>query len=186
MSPCPRPLDPIDAEAVAAGAEPVFAPDSAVHAASCAPCGAAVARARLLSEDLDGLSPTPFPVPDLAARVVRLRAFSPRERRTYALWRAPVLLAGGLLVGGLALISVPALTAAEQAGFGSAALVPLLGFFRSLARWAPDLVRVAPSGLEALARAFSEERALGVAALLLLLPSAFGLTRVFSRARGRR
>ena len=186
MTPCPRPLDPIDAEAVAAGAEPLFAPDSAAHAASCASCGTSVARARLLSEDLDGLSPTPFPVPDLTERVVRLRAFSPRERRTYALWRAPVLLAGGLAAGGLALLLVPALTAADEKGLAGAALVPLLGFFRSLARWAPDLAKVAPSGLEALAQAFSQERAFGLAALLLLLPSAFGLTRVFSRARSRR
>lgn len=185
MSPCPRPLDPIDAEAVAASAEPLFAPDSAAHAASCAPCGAAVDRARLLSEDLDGISAPPLSVPDLAPRVLRLRAFSARERRTYALWRAPILLAGALTVGGLALLAVP-VGAAGQAGLGGAALVPLLGFFRSLARWAPDLARVAPSGLEGLAQAFSQERALGIAALLLLLPSAFGLTKVFSRARSRR
>jgi hypothetical protein len=186
MSPSPRPLDPIDAEAIAAGADPLFAPDSAAHAASCAACGAAVERARLLSEDLDGLAGVPFPVPDLAPRVVRLRAFSPRERRTYALWRAPVLLSGSLAVGGLALLSLPALTAADQAGLGGAALAPLVGFFRSLARWAPDLVRAAPPALEALSEAFSAERAVGLAALLLLLPSAFGLTRVFSRARSRR
>lgn len=186
MSPCPRPLDPIDAEAIAAGAVPLFAPDSAAHAASCAACGAAVLRARLLSEDLDGLAAVSFPVPDLSGRVVRLRAFSPRERRTYALWRTPVLLTGALAVGGLTLLSVPALTAADQAGLGGAALVPLVGFFRSLARWAPDLVRSAPTGLQALSEAFTAERAVGVAALLLLLPSAFGLTRVFSRARSRR
>lgn len=182
MSPCPRPLDPIDAEAVAAGAEPLFAPDSAAHAASCASCAAAVDRARLLSEDLDGMSALPVEVPDLAPRVVRLRAFSPRERRTYAFWQAPLLLAGGLALGGLALLVVPV----TQAGLGGAALVPFLGFFRSLARWAPDLARVAPSGLEALAHAFSAERALGLGALLLLLPSAFGLTRALSRARSRR
>ena len=186
MSPCPRPLDPIDAEAIAAGAEPLFAPDSAAHAASCAPCGAVVERARLLSGDLDGLGRAPFPVPDLAERAVRLRAFSPRERRTYALWRAPVLLAGGLAVGGLTLLSLPALTAADQVGLAGGALAALLGFFRSLVRWAPDLVRVAPNGVEALAEAFSRERAVGLAALLLLLPSAFGLTRVFARARSRR
>lgn len=186
MSPCPRPLDPIDAEAVAAGAEPLFVPDSAAHAASCPDCGAAVERARLLSEDLDGLASAPFPVPDLAERVVRLRTFSARERRTYALWRAPVLLTGGLAAGGLALLLVPALTAADQAGLAGAALAPLLGFFRSAARWAPDLAKVAPSGLEALSQAFSQERALGLAALILLLPSAFGLTRVFARARSRR
>lgn len=187
MSSCPRPLDPIDAEAVAAGAEPLFAPDSAAHAVSCPSCGAAVAEARLFSEDLDGLSAVPLPpIPDLADRVVRLRAFSARERRTYALWRSPVLIAGGLAVGGLALLLVPALTAADQAGLAGAALAPLLGFFRSAARWAPDFARVAPSGLEALAQAFSQERALGIGALLLLLPSAFGLTRVFARARSRR
>ncbi|MDQ5859109.1 MAG: hypothetical protein M3542_12650 [Acidobacteriota bacterium] len=186
MSPCPRPLDPIDAEAVAAGAEPLFAPDSAAHAVSCASCGAAVARAHLLAEDLDGLSPVSFPVSDLAERVVRLRAFSPRERRTYALWRAPVLLVSGLAASGLALLLVAALTAADEKGLAVAALVPLLGFFRSVARWAPDLAKVAPSGLEALAQAFSQDRALGIAALLLLLPSAYGFTKVFSRARSRR
>lgn len=186
MTPCPRPLDPIDAEAVAAGAEPLSAPDSVAHAASCASCGAAVERARLLSEDLDGLPPAPFPVTDLAERVVRLRAFSPRERRTYALWRVPVLLAGGLAAAGITLLFVPALTAADEKGLAGAALVPFLGFFRSLARWAADLAKVAPSGLEALAQAFSQERAVGLAALLLLLPSVFGLTRVFSRARSRR
>ncbi|MDQ5870826.1 MAG: hypothetical protein M3547_01285 [Acidobacteriota bacterium] len=145
-----------------------------------------MARAHLLAEDLDGLSPVSFPVSDLAERVVRLRAFSPRERRTYALWRAPVLLVSGLAASGLALLLVAALTAADEKGLAVAALVPLLGFFRSVARWAPDLAKVAPSGLEALAQAFSQDRALGIAALLLLLPSAYGFTKVFSRARSRR
>ncbi|HEV8611292.1 MAG TPA: hypothetical protein VGS98_14650 [Thermoanaerobaculia bacterium] len=185
MNLCPRPLDPIDAEAVASGAEPPFAADAAVHAAACASCGAAVERASGLLRALEGLSQEALPVPDLAGRVTRLRTFSRRERRTYALWRAPVLLSGGLAAAGLALLVAPALTAGEQAGLGAAALAPLLAFVRSLGRWAFDLARVTPPALDALAEALREERSLGLVTLLLLAPTAFGLTRVFARARSR-
>jgi hypothetical protein len=183
---CPRPLDPIDAEAVASGAEPPFAVDAAEHAAVCAACGAAVERARGLAQALEGLSRTVPTVPDLAPRVTRLRAFSARERRTYALWRAPILLCSALAAGGLFLLLAPALSARDQAGLGAAALVPILAFVRSLARWAPDLIRVAPLGLEALSDALHQERLVGFVSLLLLVPAAFGLRRAFARAQGRR
>jgi hypothetical protein len=183
---CPRPLDPIDAEAVASGAEPPVAADAAVHAASCEACGAAVERANGLLRALEGLSQAPVAMADLAGRITRLRTFSRRERRTYALWRAPVLLSGGLAVAGFALLVWPALTAGEQAGLGAAALAPILAFVRALGRSALDLARLAPPALDALADALRAERPLGLATLLLLAPTAFGLTRVFARARSRR
>ena len=68
----------------------------------------------------------------------------------------------------------------------TAALVPILALVRSLGRWAPTLVRVAPSGLEALSDALRQERFVGLVSLLLLVPAAFGLRRAFARARGRR
>lgn len=185
MNLCPRPLDPIDAEAVASGAEPPVARDAAAHASACPACASAVERARGLSAALEALASSLPAPPDLAGRVTRLRAFSPRERRTYAFWRAPVLLAGALALSGLLLVlTVPALSAGDQAGLAAAASVPLLAFLRSVTRWAPELARVAPSGLEALSGAFAAERSLGWAALLLLAPALFGLSRVFALARG--
>ena len=186
MTDCLRPLDPIDAEALAAGAEPVFAADAAAHAAACAACGAAVERAASLTRELEGLSLEGSPWPDLAPRVIRLREFSRRERRTYALWKAPVLLAGALSAGGFALVLAPSLSGSDQAGLGAALIVPTLAFLRSVARWVPELLRVAPSGLEALSDALRAQRALGLAALLLLLPAGAGLRRVLARERSRR
>lgn len=186
MNLCPRPLDPIDAEALASGAEPLFAPDAAVHAASCPACGASVDRAAALTRALEGLAEAESPAADLAARVGRLRAFSARERRTYALWRSPILLSAALGVAGLAFLVGPSLSASEQAGLSTAALAPILGFLRSLPRWGSDLARLSPSALQALADALGSERSLGVASLLFLVPSAFGLQRVLARARSRR
>jgi hypothetical protein len=185
VSLCPRPLDPIDVEAVASGAEPPFAPDAAGHAGACAVCGAAVERARSLALLLEGLSRAVLPAPDLAPRVTRLRAFSARERRTYALWRAPILLSAATAAAGLVLLLAPSLATGDQADLATAALVPILALVRSLARWAPALVRMAPSGIEALSDALHQERLLGLVSLLLLVPAAFGLRRAFARARGR-
>jgi predicted anti-sigma-YlaC factor YlaD len=187
VSDCLRPLDPIDAEALASGAEPPFAPDAAGHATACPACGAAVERAARLTRELEGLSQKEeSPFPDLATRVIRLRDFSRRERRTYALWRAPVLLAGGLAAGGFALVLAPSLSGSDQAGLGAALLVPTLAIVRAVARWVPELLRVAPTGLEALSEAFRAERGLGLAALLLLMPAAAGFRWVLSRERSRR
>ena len=186
MSDCPRPLDPIDAEALASGAEPVFSADAAAHAASCAWCGAAVGRAARLLAVLEALPEEVGEVPDLAPRVSRLRAFSRQERRTYALWRTPVLLTGALTVGGLALVVTPSLSGSDQAGLSAALLLPTLAFFRTVTRFLPELVRFAPGGLDALSEALHVERGLGLLSLLLLLPAGFGLRRVLARARSRR
>ena len=186
MTPCLRPLDPIDVEAVASGTEPPVAPDAAGHAAACASCGAAVEMARGLAQALERLSREVPAVPDLTPRIIRLRTFSVRERRTYALWRAPILLSAATAAGGLGLLLAPNLTAGDQAGLGTAALVSIVAFVRSLARWAPALVRSAPSGLEALSDVLHQERLVGLVSLLLLVPAGLGLRRAFARARGRR
>ncbi len=190
MRPCPRPLDPIDAEAVAAGAEPLLAPDAAVHARECPGCQALIVTARALSEALEGLSGATEPVrPEvagLAEKVTRLRAFSRRERRTYALWNGPVLLNVFLGVSGLALLALPALTASEQASLGAAAAMPVLALARSAVRWAADLLRLAPTALEALSEGMRQDGTLGIVALLLLPPLTLGLGRVLARAPGRK
>ena len=184
MNVCPRPLDPLDAEAVASGAEPPIAPDAAVHASTCPACASLVEQSRGLSLALEALATTLAAPPDLASRVTRLRSFSRRERRTYALWRGPVLLLGALALAGLILVlATPALSGREQAGLAAAAVAPLLAFLRSATRWAPEIARMAPSALEALSGAFAAERSLGYVALLLLAPSLFGLSRVFVRSR---
>jgi hypothetical protein len=193
---CYRPLDPIDADALAAGAEPVFAADAAAHAAGCAACGARIQAARGLLEALDGL---PGPLEGvgvgvggiglsggLADRVTRLRSFSARERRTYALWNAPVLLTAGLAGTGTALLTLPSLTAGEQVSVGIAASAPLLALARSAARWAGDLLALAPRGLDALSQGMRGEGTLGLVALALLVPVGLALSRVLVRAPGRR
>ena len=186
MTECRRPLDPIDADALAAGAEPVYAADAAVHAAGCAPCGARIVSARGLLEALDGLPGPVEGVSGLADRVTRLRAFSSRERRTYALWNAPVLLTAGLAGAGTALLTLPTLTAGEQVSVGVAASAPLLALARSAARWALDFLTLAPRGLEALSQGMRGEGTLGLVALALLVPVGLALSRVLLRAPGRR
>jgi len=183
---CPRPLDPIDADAVAAGAEPVFAADAALHGAACAACGARIEAARGLLAALDGLARPEPALPGLAERVTRLRAFSSRERRTYALWNTPVLLTAGLAGSGIALLTLPTLTAAEQVSLGAAASAPLWSLVRSAGRWAADLLALAPRGLEALSQGMREESTLGLVALVLLVPIGLALSRVLVRAPGRK
>lgn len=190
MRPCPRPLDPIDAEAVAAGADPIVAPDAASHARECPGCQAIIVAARAISEALEGISGASEPVGvqvsglGLAERVTRLRAFSKRERRTYALWNTPVLLNAGIALSGLALLALPALTASEQASLGAAAAAPVLALARSAIRWAADLLRLAPTALEALSEGMRQDGTLGIVALLLLPPLSLGLARVVARASG--
>jgi hypothetical protein len=186
VTPCQRPLNPIDAEAVAAGAEPVFQADAALHGAGCAACGARIEAARSLLEALDGLSGPSEAISGLADRVTRLRAFSRRERRTYALWNAPVLLTAGLAGSGVALLSLPALTATEQISLGAAASAPLVLLARSAARWVSELLALSPRGLEALSQGMRQEATMGLAALVLLVPLGFALSRVLARVPGRR
>jgi hypothetical protein len=186
VRPCPRPLDPIDAEAVAAGADPVFAADAATHARECPSCQGLIGAARSLSEALGGVSEPPESLAGLADRVNRLRTFSRRERRTYALWNGPILLTLGLGVAGVALLALPVLTASDQVSAGAAALTPLFALVRSLSRWAADLGRLAPSGLQALSDGMRQESGLGAAALALLVPLTLGLNRVLARVPGRK
>ncbi|MEX0879609.1 MAG: hypothetical protein WEB59_09960 [Thermoanaerobaculia bacterium] len=187
MRPCPRPLDPIDAEAVAAGADPVFAADAATHARECPPCQGLIGAARGLSEALRGVSEAPEVLAaGLAERVCRLRTFSRKERRTYAFWKAPILMTVALVAGGVALLALPSLTASDQMSAGAAALAPLLALARSVNRSVLDLARLAPSGLQALSDGMRQESRLGLLALALLVPLAFGLHRVLARVPGRR
>jgi hypothetical protein len=183
VTPCHRPLDPIDVEAVASDAEPVFSGDAARHARECEACRSRVEASAALLAALDALPGVPSaPLDRLADRVTRLRRFSPRERRTYALWRVPTLLCAGLGLTGFAFLARPALTASEQVSTGAAAIAPLL----ALARWAIDSVALAPAGLEALSQGLRQDGVIGLAALALLVPLAVGLRRVLARAPGRR
>src|SRR5262249_42288122 len=88
---CRRPLDPLDAEALAAAAAPVCASDAAEHARQCPACAAMVAEAVAFARALDELAGLPAgggtETPDLAGGIVRLRPFSRRERRDFSLWR---------------------------------------------------------------------------------------------------
>ena len=96
MNDCPRPLDPIDCEALASGEPPLVASDAASHAASCPACAARVrAAADFLREIEAGDVAGPGPGLDLAARVIRIRPFSRRERRDVRLWAGPAALSAG-------------------------------------------------------------------------------------------
>lgn len=186
MTQCQRPLDAIDAEALASGADPVFTPDAALHARACEACAASVEAARGLLTALEGLSGASEAVTGLTDRVTRLRVFSSRERRTYALWNAPVLLTVGLAGTGLGLLCLPILTAAEQISLGAAATVPLLALARGASRWVLDFAALAPAGLEALSDGLRQDGAMGLAALVLLVPIGLGLFRVLARLPNRR
>ena len=186
MTQCQRPLDALDAEALACGADPVFASDAALHARACEACEASVEAARGLLTALEGLSGPSEAVVGLADRVTRLRVFSARERRTYALWNAPVLLTVGLAGTGLCLLSIPILTAAEQVSLGAAATVPLLALARGASQWLLDFAALAPAGLGALSDGLRKDGAMGLAALFLLVPIGLGLFRVLARAPNRR
>jgi hypothetical protein len=183
VKPCARKLDPLDAEAVASGADPLFAADAAAHAAACPECGEAVERALQLSAELAALTRLPEPPVDLASRVVRLRGFSRRERLSLALWSGPSAFAAGVFGLGVALMGGPGLSGREQVGLGAAALLPVAAMFRSAGRWLAELRHVAPTGLESLSSALRQEQTLGLAALLLFVPLALGLKRVLARAR---
>ncbi len=186
MTPCPRPLDPIDAEAVAAGEAPIFASDAAVHARECRACGARVEAASSLRASLEGASGPVGALSGLAGRVSRLRDFSRKERRTYALWSGPLLLSAGLAAAGIGALALPALAGAEQLSAGAAAAAPLLALVRTLSQSAVDLIARTPAGLRALSEGLRQESAIGLVALALLAPLSFGLRRVLARVPGRK
>jgi len=184
LNDCSNPLDPSEIEALASGEAP-SGPASAEHAARCVPCGQAVRRAERLGglfEEAVSLSP-PAP-PDLADRVLRVRPFSRAERRSLAVWRAPLLLLAGLTASGTALVAGLA-SGREQIGLAAAMLGSLAGLIRACVRWLLDFSRTAPAGLDALAQVLRPTSA-GWVALLLLLPAGFALRKVLARASARR
>jgi len=184
---CRRPLDPIDAEALASGAEPVYAADAGEHVRECPSCAAAVSEAAALVEALDRIgglsSERPADGLDLASGVLRLRPFSRRERLDLSLWSGPWLSAAGLFFAGLLLLALPGLRAGDQAGLFAAALAPAAALVRAVSRSLAEILAAGPSGLEALSLALRGQAALGLAGLLLLAPIAWGVRRAVARER---
>ena len=185
MNACRRPLDPIDAEALASGAEPVYAADAGEHVRDCPSCRSAVSEAAVLVADLDRLGALPArePAVDLASGVLRLRPFSRRERLDLSLWSGPWLFAAALFFSGIVVLALPGITAREQAGLLAAALAPAAATLRALARSLAEIFAAGPSGLEALSLALRGQAALGLASLLLLAPIAWGVRRALARER---
>jgi hypothetical protein len=188
---CARPLDSLDVEALASGA-PVE-PAAREHARACSPCSKRVAAAAAFAGELDGLGGFPAlespagldPLPDFAGRVLRLRPFSGRERRDFALWRGPCVLAAALFFSGLIALALPGISARDQAGLSAAALAPLAALVRAWARWLTDVAVASPAALQALGQALRGEQAVGFACLLLLAPAVWGFRRAFARERRR-
>jgi hypothetical protein len=181
LSLCTRPIDPIDAQSLAVGAEPLIAPDAAEHVAGCGACKEVVEDWSRFSRAVEELS-VAGPPPDLAERVVRLRAFSSGERRSLSIWRGPSLLSAGVFLAGVAVLSLPGLRASEQASLSMAAVLPAVAAVRALLRSIMEMVRCAPAGMEVLSQALGKNLPLGSALLLLLAPLTFGLRRVLARA----
>jgi hypothetical protein len=184
VSHCDRPLDPIDAQAVAVGGELFSGSGAAEHARSCPTCRALVEEASRLSSEIETLPAPPAP-PDIAERVIRLRPFSRRERRSFRIWRGPIFLSGGVFMAGFAVLALPGLRAREQASLSLAAALPALALMRALGRSILETLRLLPAGLEAVSGSLAGRQPLGFACLLLLAPVAFGLRRVLARASRR-
>jgi hypothetical protein len=184
LSDCSRPLEPLDIEALADGDAPPVRADAAAHASQCDPCGELVRSAGRLEELFRDVASQQIAPPDLADRVLRVRPFSRAERWSLQVWRAPLLLLAGLVASGVSLVAGIA-GPREQVGFAAATVAAMAGLARAAARWFFDLSRSAPAGLEALSQLLAPTTA-GWAALLLLLPAGYALTRVFSRAFARK
>jgi len=179
---CPRPIDPIDVEALAAGAEPVSAGDARAHARECPSCRDRVEKAVRFAASLE-IPGGETIEPDLAARIVRLRAFSRHEKRDSRLWRSSAGLAIALFLAGLALVALPVLTGREQAGLALGAMAPALALLRSLVRSVAVAVSTAPGALGALSESVRGQSSLGLLALVLLAPAVFGLKWALARVR---
>jgi hypothetical protein len=186
---CPRPLDPIDCEALAAQDEPLFAPDAAEHAASCTACRAAVDHSKRLLADFEvGLAQQTLAASGpsgLASRVIRIRPFSRREKRDLRLWAGPAAFGVLLFAAGFAILAAPGLTAGDQAGLGVAVVAPAAGLVRAALHALAAAAAAAPQGWDALSGAARGQSRLGFVALLLLAPAGFGLRRVLARAARR-
>jgi len=185
LTDCLRPLDEFDIDALAAGL-PTSRADASSHAAGCPRCRSAVSEARLLSQLLAAGEESGSASAGLADRVLRLRPFSRRERTSVSVWSAPLLLLGGLFASGIGLVAGGLSGGVSGgAGIGAAAAAALAGLPRALVRWLGELAATAPSGLVALGDVLRPTAA-GWAALLLLVPAAFGLRRVLSPRAARR
>lgn len=184
MSDCSRPLEPLDIEALADGDAPPVRPDAAAHASQCGSCGERVRTAGRLEELFRDAAPQQIAPTDLADRVLRVRPFSRAERWNLQVWRAPLLLLAGLVASGVSLVAGIA-GPREQVGLAAATVASMAGLMRAAARSILDLSRSATAGLEALSQLLAPTT-IGWAALLLLLPAGFALSRVFSRAFARK
>src|SRR5262249_2431561 len=166
LNPCRRPLDPTDAEALASGERPLCAADAAEHVRECPACSEAVSRAAAFDRVLDELGGASVPAsrepPALAGGFVRLRSFSGRERRDFALWRGPVLFAFALFASGFLLLALPGLSAREQVGLSAAAFAPVFALLRAVLRSLSETAGAATSVLEPLCVALRSLLATGV------------------------
>jgi len=186
---CPGRLDPLDVEALASGEPPVVASDAAVHAASCPSCALQVRTAADFLREIQFAAPErgarenqPPAGVDLAARVVRIRPFSRRERRDVRLWAGPAAFAGVLFGAGLGALAVPSLSAGDQAGITLAALASAAALARAAGRAVADVFSVSPDAWGAFSDAFTRQSTWGFAALLLLAPAGLALRRVLARS----
>jgi hypothetical protein len=173
---CTRPLDALDLEALASGEDPIVASDARDHSAGCPDCGRRLDAFRALGEWLSDVS---IPaVPDgFASRIERLRAFSGRERRSWRIWRGPVLASAGLMAGSAVLLSLPAFSAGEQAGLAGAFALE----WKSLLLWPATLVRSLPATVGALSDLLLRDRGFAAVSILLMLPAGFGVSRLWAR-----
>ena len=181
MNACLQPLDPIDIEALASEEPPLFRPDAGRHAGECPACGEAVRRSQRLASLL--APPADIPV-ELTQRVLRVRPFSRAERSSVVVWSAPLALLAALSASGTALVAGVA-RVGDQVGLAAALAASIAGLLRASLRWLADLARTAPAALEALSESL-RSTSIGWAALLLLVPLGFGLSRVLARAFARR
>lgn len=184
MNDCPRPLDPMDCEALASGEAPELAADAASHAGQCPACRAAVesAGAFLKEIELQAAAAWPSGERDLAGRVIRIRPFSRRERRDWRLWSGPAALSGAVFAAGIAVLAAPGLSARDQAGVTVAALAPLAALARASWRALADGLSFSPGAWTALSETVARESSFGLLALLLLAPAGLALRRVLARA----
>jgi hypothetical protein len=179
---CNRPLDPLDLEAIASGENPLVASDAAEHLEICGECARRLESFREIGHWLDALA-QPDLEADLAGCVERLRTFSRAERRDFRIWAGPAALFTGLVAASGMLLSMPILTSSEQVGILSA-LPRAIGLeWRSLVEWPVRALQALPGCVGAASQLAYSERKLAGAAILLLIPAGFAMTRLWVRRR---
>jgi hypothetical protein len=177
---CDRPLDSLDLEALLSGEPAPGAPDAAAHVESCPDCNR---RLRVFREMDLWLSDLPAVEvgPRLASRVLRLRGFSALEKRSFRLWWPPAALFLGLLAGSAALLSVPILSGAEQAGILSAIPAALGLEWKALLGVPVSVWRALPGSVSAISDVLALERGFAALSILFLLPAGLSLARLWVR-----